>query len=126
MVGVGHYQNRTQDTPDRGALVVRRRQCLGGFHHIVFGRLQFDDLLQGRAIPSSACHMDWMTDTTYRIVHREDDSFAVEVARSGVLPQTAAGFATEAEAEGWVAQDKRLWDSADPFRTPASRKWRGF
>jgi hypothetical protein len=66
-----------------------------------------------------------MTDTTYRIVQRADESFSVEVARPGVLPQTAAGFATEAEAAGWVAQDKRLWDAADPFRTAAGRKWRG-
>ncbi len=67
-----------------------------------------------------------MTEATYRVVQRADDSFAVEVARSGVLPQVAAGFATEAEALGWVAQDKRLWESADPFRTPAGRKRRGY
>jgi hypothetical protein len=67
-----------------------------------------------------------MTDATYRIVLGSDASFSVEVARPGVLKQTAAGFATEAEAAGWVAQDKRLWDSADPFRTPASRKWHGY
>jgi hypothetical protein len=66
-----------------------------------------------------------MADATYRIVQCPDDSFAVEVARTGALPQTAAGFATEAEAMGWVAQDKRLWNAADPFRTPAGRKWRG-
>ena len=65
-----------------------------------------------------------MTDTTYRIVSGQDDGFAVEIARSGMLPQTAAGFATEAEASDWIAQDKRLWEAADPFRTPASRKWR--
>ncbi len=67
-----------------------------------------------------------MTETSYRILHREDDSFAVEVLRTGVLPQTAIGFATEFEAQGWIAQDKRLWDAADPFRTQASRNWRGF
>ena len=33
-----------------------------------------------------------MADTTYRIVHREDDSFAVEIKRVGALPQTAAGL----------------------------------
>ena len=66
-----------------------------------------------------------MAETTYRIVHRKDDSFAVEVVRVGSLPQTAAGFATEAEATGWIAQDKRLSDAADPFHTPASRRWRG-
>jgi hypothetical protein len=67
-----------------------------------------------------------MAEANYLIVHREDGSFAVEVVRLGALPQTAAGFATEAEASSWIAQDKRLCDAADPFRTPASRKWRGF
>ncbi len=67
-----------------------------------------------------------MADTNYRIIHRDDDGFCVEITRSGTLPQTAAGFATEAEANDWIAQDKKLWQSADPFRTPASRKWRGF
>jgi hypothetical protein len=65
-----------------------------------------------------------MTDAIYRIVHRQDDSFAVEIARPGALAQTAAGFATEAEASSWIAQDKRLWDSADPSLPPAGRKWR--
>jgi hypothetical protein len=66
-----------------------------------------------------------MVETTYRIVHCEDDSFAVEVVRFGALPQMAAGFATEADVKGWIAQDKRLWESTDPSQTPASRKWRG-
>ena len=67
-----------------------------------------------------------MADTTYQIVHRDDDSFAVEIVRSGMLPQTAAGFATEAAANLWIAQDQRLWNASDPFRSPAARKWRGF
>jgi hypothetical protein len=66
-----------------------------------------------------------MADTTYRIVHREDDSFAVEIVRIGALPQTAAGFATEAAAQGWIAQDQRLRSAADPFSTLAGRRWRG-
>jgi hypothetical protein len=66
-----------------------------------------------------------MTDETYRVIHREDGSFGVEVTRSGVLPQMAVGFATAAEAADWIAQDKRLWQAADPFRTSASRRWRG-
>jgi len=66
-----------------------------------------------------------MTDAIYRIVRRQDDSFAVEIARPGALAQTAAGFATEAEASGWIAQDKRLWDAADPFRASAGRRWHG-
>jgi hypothetical protein len=60
-----------------------------------------------------------MADMNYRVIRLDDDSFAVEVKRTGALPQTAVGFATEAEADTWIAQDKRLWEAADPFRTPA-------
>jgi hypothetical protein len=67
-----------------------------------------------------------MADATYLITHRDDGSFVVDISRPGALPQTAAGFSTRAEASDWIAQDKRLWDAADPFRTPAGRKWRGF
>ncbi|MDR3534485.1 MAG: hypothetical protein P4L90_28470 [Rhodopila sp.] len=67
-----------------------------------------------------------MADTNYRIVRREDGSFAVEIVRVGALPQTAAGFATEAEAQGWVAQDQRLRSTADPFSATAGRRWRSF
>lgn len=67
-----------------------------------------------------------MADADYRVIQRADDGFAVEVTRTGALPQTAAGFATEAEADAWIAQDKRLWEAADPFRTPAYRRRRGF
>jgi hypothetical protein len=66
-----------------------------------------------------------MTDAIYRIVHRQDAGFVVEIARPGALVQTAAGFVTEAEATGWIAQDRRLWDASDPFRAPAGRRWRG-
>ena len=67
-----------------------------------------------------------MTDTTYRVFRQKDDSFAVEITRPGTLSQMAAGFATEAEAANWVAQDKRLWDAADPFRTAAGRRHRSW
>ncbi len=67
-----------------------------------------------------------MTDANYRIVRQNDDSFAVEVIRTGALLQTAAGFATETEADAWIAQDRRLWEAADPFRTPVYRRRRGF
>ena len=63
-----------------------------------------------------------MSEASYRVVHRADDSFAVELVRRGALPQTAAGFATEAEAIKWIAQDKRLANATDPFHTPASRR----
>ncbi len=67
-----------------------------------------------------------MTGADYCVIRCEDGSFAVEVARPGVLPQTARGFATEAEASAWIAQDKKLWQAADPFRAPAGRNRRGF
>jgi hypothetical protein len=67
-----------------------------------------------------------MADTSYRIVHRDDDSFEVEILRVGALPQTAAGFATEAAAKGWIAQDERLRSAADPFDSAAGRRRRGF
>jgi hypothetical protein len=67
-----------------------------------------------------------MADANYCVIQRDDDSFAVQVTRIGALPQLAAGFATEAEADAWIAQDKRLWEAADPFRTPAGRRRRGF
>jgi hypothetical protein len=66
-----------------------------------------------------------MADANYRVIQRDDDSFAVEVTRMGALPQMAV-FATEAEANAWIAQDKRLWEAADPFRTPAGHRRRRF
>jgi hypothetical protein len=67
-----------------------------------------------------------MSEATYRVVHRPDDSFEVELVRRGALPQTAAGFATEADANNWIAQDKRLANASDPFHTLASRRRREF
>jgi hypothetical protein len=69
---------------------------------------------------------DLLTNAEYRMISCEDGRFAVEVARPGMLPQKAAGFATEAEASAWIAQDKKLWQAADPFRTPAGRNRRRF
>jgi hypothetical protein len=66
-----------------------------------------------------------MPDSSYRIFQRADNSFAVEIMNVGALPQTAAGFATEAAAQGWIAQDRRLRASADPFETPAGHRWLG-
>ena len=60
------------------------------------------------------------------MIRRADDSFAVEVTRPGALPQLAINFATKAEAEAWISQDKRLWRAADPFRTLAYRRRDGF
>jgi hypothetical protein len=62
-----------------------------------------------------------MIDGIYRVIRQNDDSFNVAVTRAGDLPQTATGFATEAEADAWIARDERIWDS-DPLRTPAYRR----
>jgi hypothetical protein len=66
-----------------------------------------------------------MVETSYRIVQCEDGGFVIEVVRFGALPQTAAGFATEAAARGWIAQDKRLCQPAGPSQTNVGRKGRG-
>jgi hypothetical protein len=62
-----------------------------------------------------------MTNATYRVFRQEDDSVAVQITRLGALPQMAAGFATEAEAADWIAQDKRLGNTADSLQTPVGR-----
>ncbi len=65
-----------------------------------------------------------MIETTYRIIRQDGGGFAVEILRVGALPQTAAGFATEDAVKAWIAQDKRLSDGSDPFRSAAGRRWR--
>ena len=59
-----------------------------------------------------------MADANYRVIQQDDGSFVTSI---GALPQLAAGFATAAAANIWIAQDKRLWDAV-PFRTPACRR----
>jgi hypothetical protein len=63
-----------------------------------------------------------MADADYRVIQREDDSFAVEVTRPGSLLHVATGFASQDEADAWIVQDRRLWRAADPFRAPAHRR----
>jgi hypothetical protein len=47
--------------------------------------------------------------TTYIIIPTEDgSSFNIGVAGSNGARQTMLGFASEAEAEAWISQDKRL------------------
>ncbi|HTW72790.1 MAG TPA: hypothetical protein VMB73_21820 [Acetobacteraceae bacterium] len=67
-----------------------------------------------------------MAEPNYHVIQRNDASFDVEVTRIDALPKTAAGFATEAEANAWIVQDRRLWQAADPFRKPAYRQRRGY
>jgi len=67
-----------------------------------------------------------MADETYRLLRGEDGDFSVEMIRPGNPPVVADGFASEADADAWIAQDKRLREAADPFRAPANRRRRGF
>lgn len=44
------------------------------------------------------------------------DNFDVRIVGTNGARQTVLGFASQGDAEAWVAQDKRLNDAADPFR----------
>ncbi len=47
--------------------------------------------------------------TTYTIIPNGDGSgFNIGIAASNGARQTMLGFASEAEAEAWITQDKRL------------------
>ena len=43
---------------------------------------------------------------TYRILTREDTTFAVEVSVPGTSPTKIFGFGNEAQAEDWIAKHK--------------------
>ena len=46
-----------------------------------------------------------LIERTYRVVPLKDGTFAVEIAITGTYPTTTArAFATEAEAEAWIAR----------------------
>jgi hypothetical protein len=52
--------------------------------------------------------------TRYSIVPNGDGSgFSIAVLGADGARQTMLGFSTEAEAEAWIAQDKRLGDSTE-------------
>jgi hypothetical protein len=46
-------------------------------------------------------------DATYRVLRRDDASFAVEVSIQDTAPTTVSAFATKAEAEAWIAGHKQ-------------------
>jgi hypothetical protein len=57
---------------------------------------------------------------SYTIKPRADGAgFDIGVVGSNGARQTMLGFKTEAEAEAWIAQDRRLTDASDPWRPPA-------
>jgi hypothetical protein len=57
---------------------------------------------------------------SYIITPRTDGTgFDIGVVGSNGARQTMLGFKTKDEAEAWIAQDKRLNDSTDPWRAQA-------
>lgn len=58
----------------------------------------------------------------YHIATRADGTgFDVHVVTNNGARQTMLGFATESEAQVWIAQDQRLTRAADPFRVQGER-----
>jgi hypothetical protein len=65
-------------------------------------------------------------EATYRVITFEDGSFGVEVAIPESHPTTVRSFATEADAEAWIADHRRRVESqAQPggwFRRSGNRR----
>ena len=47
--------------------------------------------------------------------------FEVQIVGTNGARQTMLGFATESEAQAWIAQDQRLTRAADPFQAQSGR-----
>ena len=60
-------------------------------------------------------------EATYRVILREDGTFDAEIANPEAQPALVKGFAAAAEAEAWIAaQKKRALTS--PSRRPSFRR----
>jgi hypothetical protein len=46
-------------------------------------------------------------EATYRVIPFDDGAFAVEVSVAGNYPATISTFATEADADTWIAEHQR-------------------
>ena len=58
----------------------------------------------------------------YNIGTRADGAgFDVHIVTTNGTRQTILGFATESEAQLWIAQDQRLTRAADPFKVAPGR-----
>jgi hypothetical protein len=65
--------------------------------------------------------------STYTITPISDGSgFNIGVAGSNGARQTILGFKSEAEAEAWILQDKRLNAAANPFFSSSGSTKRGW
>ncbi|WP_428487741.1 hypothetical protein [Rhodopila sp.] len=48
-----------------------------------------------------------MTDTAYEIL-QDGDVYKIRITRLGSFIQAAGGFSSRADAESWIAQDRRI------------------
>ena len=49
-----------------------------------------------------------MAKTVYRIIPQENSTFTVEIYRPGESNYGASGFASEADAEAWINEKKKI------------------
>jgi hypothetical protein len=66
-----------------------------------------------------------MPNSSYQVIRQSDGSFQVKLNKPGELPRTAVGFASLAEANAWVARDRRLSAAPDPWVSSAHRRLSG-
>jgi hypothetical protein len=62
-----------------------------------------------------------MTSTSYKVIPQADHAFRIELVRAGTLPYAACGFLTPAQAEGWIARDRRMARAPSQWPRFASR-----
>jgi hypothetical protein len=78
-----------------------------------------EDLMARLAVPlpfvTLRRHIRCMGVTIYCITRQADSTFTVEIIGPGPLHRGASGFTTEAEAEAWVSEKKRM--------APADEEW---
>jgi hypothetical protein len=53
-----------------------------------------------------ACHIGGMA--TYTLISRPDGGYDIQIVGADGAHQTMLGFSTEADANVWITQDKRL------------------
>jgi hypothetical protein len=63
-----------------------------------------------------------MVETTYRITPKSDSTFTVEITGPGQRRRGAYGFRSEAEAEAWVAEKKRMATFDENWKRYAPRQ----
>lgn len=62
-----------------------------------------------------------MTGTSYKVILQADQAFRIELVRAGTLPYAARGFLTSAQAQDWIAMDRRMARAPSQWLRFASR-----